>query len=164
MPLPPQALRRTAAASVAALLGGLLAGEASTQTCASPLLLTGTPGPHYFNTCQMPNSLPILGGFFPSPHNDAVVMFVVSPGMSGTIWVSADFAAAVMLMQSPCGPETPLAHAAMAPALIALGDLPAGNQFLVLTGDPKVPSPTCGVAAVTASVVYSDVIFDNGFQ
>jgi hypothetical protein len=69
-----------------------------------------------------------------------------------------------MLMQSPCGPDTPLQFAEMTPTSVALGNLPTGNYFMVLTGEPKTPGTGCGIAVVFSNAVYSDVIFTNGFQ
>jgi hypothetical protein len=147
-----------------AVIACWLPALAQAQTCASPLPLIETPAAQPVDTCQTPDSLPMLGGFFPSPHNDAVFYFVVGPGMSGTIAITANFPAAAMLMPSPCGPDTPLQFAESTPTQFAIEGLPTGMHFLVLTGDPKLPLPVCGTAAVTANAVFTDVIFADGFQ
>lgn len=159
----PPSYRSATVIVASAVMGAAITGGAAAQTCATPLPLS-TGGPNHVNTCATTNSLPYFGGVLPSPHNDAVFSFVSVPGMSGTIDIQADFAAAVVLIPSPCGPDTLPDQAALTPASIGLGGLSPGTYFLVVTGDPDLMLPVCGSATVTPNAVYDDTIFINGFE
>lgn len=138
-------------------------GSAGAQICESPLLIFSYQ-PSHVDTCSTGNSLPVLGGVIPSPHNDAVFSFQMAPGLSGNLWIDASFQATAFLMPSPCGQETPLLDAGNTPTSIVLDGLSPGTYFLVVTGDPDVSTPVCGATQITPNVTMTDVIFRNGFQ
>jgi len=138
-------------------------GSAGAQTCESPLPINSDP-PSHVDTCSTGNSLPVLGGVIPSPHSDAVFSFRMVPGLSGNLWIDANFQATAFLMPSPCGQNTPLLDAGNTPTSIVLDGLSHGTYFLVISGDPDASTPVCGAAQITPNVTKTDVIFRNGFQ
>lgn len=139
-------------------------GFANAQSCAAPYPIpVGMVS--QVDTCSTPNSLPIIGGVVPSPHNDAVFRLQITNEMYGIIDVQASFQVVVFLIPSPCDMNTAPIQVALPGEQIVIGaSTPAGAYYLIASGHPELSAPGCGMVQLTPTIVGSETIFLSGFE
>lgn len=133
------------------------AAQVQAQTCANPIPLVDGQT-HDFNTCFAPNSLPFLGGFYESPQNDVVYRFHTDGVPSGSFyfdsppWEPWDLYGVIV---SDCSPDAPAKgefEMNYSGSVFPLPTLPAGDNFLIVSGNPFSAPNTCGAYRVTAHI------------
>lgn len=126
------------------------------QTCANPIPLVDGQT-HAYDSCIAPNSLPWFGGVYDSPQNDVVYRIHTNGTPSGSFHFNVNGSPWDLfgVIVNQCNPNAAVLgeyEANYNGPDFPLPALPAGDNFLIVTGNPYSAPATCGAYQVTAHI------------